>query len=399
MPTALRRAARAPEWIVLLPFAASRLALWLVGEVSAAFPGLLHVADEAAGVWTARRWLDVWFRWDSGHYARLVEYGYALPEHLQGSTAFFPLYPALTRLVYRLLAPGGPPGLAPHTAAGDTFILAGVLLSNVCFVVALLLLYRLAALAWPADGDAADGGRRSTVGYLAALLLCVAPASFVFSSYLTESLFLLLTVGAFYAAERRGWPAAGVLAGLAALTRSLGVFLVVPLAVLWWGQYRRGAARRRQLLPLLLAPAGLALFMVILERGVGDPLAFMHQGERWGMSRAWPWAAFLSGSAARGAPFDAIDRGLTLLFAGLALAAFRLGPAYGVWALITTVGALALKGNPTSMARYVLVVFPAYVVLAQFGRRHPRLCDAVVILSTALMAVLMALSAENYWVT
>jgi len=408
--TVLHRLTRAPEWIVLLPFALSRIWLLVIGQVAAAFPGLAF-ADEAAGVWTARRWLDVWFRWDSGHYARLVERGYALPPELQASTAFFPLYPTLTRWLYRLLAPDGPPGLVPHTAAGDTFILAGVLLSNLCFVVALVLVYRLAGQTrpWPGAAGAAAGdatwpqatvapARRNHAGYLAALYLCIAPASFVFSSYLTESLFLLLTVGAFYAAERRVWPAAGLLAGLAALTRSLGVFVALPLAVLWWQQRRRGEARLWQLLPLLLAPLGLALFMLILDRGVGDPLAFMHQGERWGMARAWPWTAFLSDSAAR-ARFDPIDRGLTLLFTGLALLAFRLGPAYGLWALIGTVGALALKGNPTSMLRYTVVVFPAFLVLAEIGRRHPRVHDAVLVSSTVLLTLLMALSAENFWVT
>ena len=392
-----QRLVRAPEWIVLLPFTLSRLALLAVGSLARLFPGLLHTDVESAGVWTARRWLDVWFRWDSGHYARLVEYGYDLPEPFQASTAFFPLYPTLVRALYWLVAPDRSQlALEPHTAAGDAFILSGVILTNVCFIIALMLLYRLVAHMETPD-TAASGWRTHNVAYLAVLYLCVAPASFVFSSFLTESLFLLLTVGAFYAAERGGWLAAGVLAGLAALTRSLGVLLALPLAVLWWGQYRRGAARPFQTLPLLLAPLGVLLFMVILQRGVGDPLAFIHHGEAWGMARAWPWVALLSDSASRYL-LDSVDRGLTLLFIALALGAFRLGPAYGLWALIGTVGALALKGNAVSMGRYMMVVFPAFIVLARFGRRWPYVHDAIIISFTALMAVLMALSAENFWV-
>lgn len=392
----MRRFFRTPEWVVLLPFALSRGLLLLVGWLSSLFPGLAFADVESAGVWTARRWLDVWFRWDSGHYARLVEFGYALPEHFQASTVFFPLYPTLTRWLYRLLAPGGPPGLVAHSDAGDRFILAGVLLSNVCFLLALALLYRLTLRLLP-PGDDGEKGPQARTAYLAVLYLCVAPASFVFSSYLTEALFLLVTIGAFYAAERRTWAAAGLLAGLAALTRPVGVLIAVPLAVVWWTQYRRGETRWFHTLPLLLAPAGLLLFMAILQRDVGDPLAFVHQGYRWGIERTWPWTALFSDTASRPL-LDHIDRGVTLLFIGLALAAFRLGPAYGLWALLGTVGALSLKGNAVSMTRYMMVVFPAFIVLADYGRRRPRLHDAILIIFTGLMALLMAMSAENLWV-
>ena len=123
-----QRFARAPEWIVLLPFTLSRLALLAVGSLARLFPGLLHTDVESAGVWTARRWLDVWFRWDSGHYSRLVEYGYELPEYFQASTAFFPLYPTLVRALYWLVAPDRSRlALEPHTPAGDAFILSGVI--------------------------------------------------------------------------------------------------------------------------------------------------------------------------------------------------------------------------------------------------------------------------------
>ena len=131
---------------------------------------------------------------------------------------------------------------------------------------------------------------------------------------------------------------------------------------------------------------------------MGDPLAFLHQGDRWGMARAWPWSALVSDSATRPL-LDPIDRGLTLLFTGLALLSFRLGPAYGLWALLGTAGALSLKGNAVSMTRHLMVVFPAFIVLADLGRRHPRLHDAILITFTTLMALLMALSAENFWVT
>ena len=118
-------------------------------------------------------------------------------------------------------------------------------------------------------------------------------------------------------------------------------------------------------------------------------------------ARAPEWVVLLPFTLSRLALrylLDSVDRGLALLFTALALGAFRLGPAYGLWALISTVGALALKGNAVSMVHYMMVVFPAFIVLARLGRRWPHVNDAIMIGFTALMAVLMALSAENFWV-
>ena len=63
--------------------------------------------------------------------------------------------------------------------------------------------------------------------------------SFFFSAVYTESLFLALSAGCFYLARRERWVWAGVLGGLAAATRSIGVLLVVPLAVLYLQELTR----------------------------------------------------------------------------------------------------------------------------------------------------------------
>ena len=84
------------------------------------------------------------------------------------------------------------------------------------------------------------------------LLLAVFPAAVYFGAPYSESLFLLLAVGAFYAARTGHWAWAGACAGLASATRSAGLLLVLPLAMIWWGC--AAAARRRR----RLAPAGAA---------------------------------------------------------------------------------------------------------------------------------------------
>src|SRR3954464_3353469 len=149
-------------------------------------------------------------RWDSVWYLTIAGSGYA------GSTAraaFFPLYPVLVHGLGTVF--GG-----SHAA----LLLAAFAVSIAAFLAALARLYRLPEL---------DLGRRLARPTL--LLLAVFPAAVYFGAPYAESLFLLLAVGAFYAPrpDRRAW--AGACAGLASASRSAGLLLVVPLAMIWWG--------------------------------------------------------------------------------------------------------------------------------------------------------------------
>ena len=126
-----------------------------------------------------------------------------------------------------------PPRPTPVSAAPTpaNLALAGILTSNVCFVAAIPLLVRLAA---PRLGTE---GARTT-----ALLLCVVPFGFFFNAAYTESLFLLLILGAFSCAGRGWWWAAGAIAGLAAGTRLVGLALAPALLFMAW---RRRAPLRK----------------------------------------------------------------------------------------------------------------------------------------------------------
>ena len=66
------------------------------------------------------------------------------------------------------------------------------------------------------------------------LLLAVFPTAVFFGAPYSESVFLLLAVGAFYAARTDRWAWAGTCAAAAAATRSAGVLLMLPLVMLWW---------------------------------------------------------------------------------------------------------------------------------------------------------------------
>jgi hypothetical protein len=355
---------------------ASRLLVWITATVAAAVarpdsghsalafdsPSLTHPFGPALDALVAplARWDAVWFL-DVAHSG----YGGA-------DSAFFPLYP----LLVRGLAPGGEPA---------ALLLAAYAVSLGALAGALYLLRRLAEL----ELGSAVAARRAT------LLLAFFPGALWLGAPYSESLFLLLSVGAIYAARTGRWAWAGACAGLASGTRSAGIVLVVPLAILWW---RSRPRRARDAAWLALAPAGLAAYTLWLALARGDGFAYMDVQRTWLRSFAGPFGAvpdavsaawdgarqLLSGSRepvynhlAGGDPFIASAHNLELfaffVFAAIAVVGVlrRLPPAYGAY----TVAALALPlsfpvpPQPLmSLPRFLGVLFPLFLWLATLRR-------------------------------
>lgn len=188
------------------PFWLSRLwvALWVyLGHLN--HPYLAPIEGGWHGV--ENWWLNPWTTYDSLHYLSIAREGYA-----PNTIAFFPFYPALLQI-------------APNAIA---MTLWGIVLSNGCFALALIVLARLSALDWN------ERIVRRTLWALAFF-----PLSVFFSAIYTESVFLLCAVCAFWCARNRQLWWAGFWALCAALTRNSGPLLFVALAALWWQSSRQ----------------------------------------------------------------------------------------------------------------------------------------------------------------
>ncbi|MSP11504.1 MAG: hypothetical protein EXR62_00970 [Chloroflexi bacterium] len=163
--------------------------------------------------------LSPWQRWDALWYTHIAQYGY-LPG--DGSANLHPLYPLLVALAGRLL-----PG-----ADGDKYLLAALIVSNVCLIGALAFLYRLAR-----RESNARAARR------AVRLLALSPAAFFLFAPYTESLLILCLCAAFWYGQHEKWALAATWGALAGLTKLPGVLVIVPLA--WWA-WQKMVYQRRQ---------------------------------------------------------------------------------------------------------------------------------------------------------
>lgn len=327
--------------------------------------------------------------WDAVWYLGIAESGY--PSADSPRVAFFPLYPLLTRAAAGL---GG--------GSSGALLLAGYAVSLAALLGALVLLYRLVAL---------ELGRRLAAPTL--LLLCAFPASLFLGAPYSESLFLLASVGAFYAARTGRWAWAGAAGAAASGTRSAGVLLLLPLVLIylygpradrpadrspasggWLSALRPAYDLRADAGWLLLAPAGLVAYATYLGVAHGEPLAFSSVQEYWGREFAGPlggaWDGLVgavdgvrqiaSGSRepvifeeAGGDPFRVAGMNLMLL-ATLAFALVgavgvlrRLPFAYGAYVVAALMLPLSYPVGPQplmSLPRFVLVLFPIFMWLA-----------------------------------
>jgi hypothetical protein len=341
---------------------------------------------------------DVWARWDSVLFLQIAERGY---EHVAHAAAFFPLYPTTVALLGRVLF--------------GHYVLAGIAVSLAAGLGAFVLLYRLA------EGRLGAEGARRTVLYLALF-----PMALFLQAVYSESLYLLLSIAAFLLAERRRFLAAGLVCGLALLTRPVAVALLPALGLIAW----RAPDQRRNLAQLAVAALMFAVYPLLLWIQRGDPLEFLHAQGFWSreLSPAGPLGGIWEGLRAGWAGVRQIASGshthsywpavtgtdpmrvafvnleclaALVLFAFLtAIAWRRFGAPYGLFSALSLAIPLSMPSERwplLSLPRFGLVIFPLFLALASIGR-NPRAHTAIVAVSALFLGVAVTQWALWQWV-
>jgi hypothetical protein len=324
----------------------------------------LHQPEQFPSVFgSLRAFWDPFTRYDGGWYYQIAANGYrfvvggpSVGVGKPGKIAYFPVYPLLTRYAGRLF------GNSP----ADVYY-GGILVSWIAFVLAMVLLLKLALL------DVDDEQAERSV-YLAAIF----PFAFFYGVVYTEATFLLFVLAAFYCFRQRWWIAGGVFGALATATRVNGILLMPALAwIAWRGAEPNTGERPRAGVAVALIACGVGAYSAYVYHLSGNPFEWASAIERWGYHPGGaPWLAllrlvhalathpiaYLAGE--RAAPYDTLNGLAGLVFVlSVPFVWWRLGAAYGLYMLANLWLPLS-SGQYEGMGRYCAVLFPFFILIA-----------------------------------
>jgi len=293
------------------------------------------------------------FAWDAAYYRAIAEHGYGdLP---RAALRFFPLVPLLSR--------------ALGVVFGGNEAVALIVIANVSALVFGALLHRLALVE---TGDALLARRAA---WYAALI----PAAGALVLGYADATALALAAGMFLALRTRRFVTAGVLGYFAALTRPLGVLLVVPALVEAARELRSRqdvtpGAWVRRIVAVLGPPLGLATFLAWVDRTRGDAFLPFSVQKRASLRGDFVDPVTRLVDALRDLVHgDRFGSGLHFVWAVVFLALLvvvwrRLPGSYTAFTAITLLVALSAE-NLDSFERYALGAFPLLLALAMVTRR------------------------------
>ena len=348
-----------PFIYTLLLFIVSRIALTAIGIISYSVIGHQNIAQFPD-------FLKMWDVWDTDQYLNIAQHWYPQTTSLSGMTSyvFSPLYPLLIKLLALVV---------------NDYFISGLIISNVCLFIACFYTHRLVSL------DSDEQTARRAVKYL-----FLFPTAFILSGVLTESLFLALSIACFYYAKKHNWPVAGILGALAAVTRPYGIVILIPMAIEYLLSIDFKIRKiKPDVVALLITPLGLGLYMAYDYFMTGDFFAFVHAQSLWGFSPEDPLSQLVFRLTKLG--MDVRFNGIMTLAAIVLLIVYykKIGVSQLVYGLLLILIPLSSPASMWSMSRYILLVFPLFIIGAKLTK-NKRVDQALTIGLAMLQGILMA---------
>jgi hypothetical protein len=313
------------------------------------------------GAWMERVWLLPWQRWDAGWYLKIVTSGYRADD---GTAQFHPLFAWLA---------------IPLTRLGIDPLLSLLLISLIAGILMLYLFEKLTCL----DLD-------SKTAKIATILLISFPTAFILFAPYTESLFLLCAVGCIYFMRSRKWVLAGLLGGLAALTKQQGIFLVFLMAWELWENsgwnVKLAIKNLRDWLAVIGPAIGLsvwflyrALVLNYFKVEAGNLKTLIYSGLISSSAVkvvpvyqfTWPWQAlWLAFGHCKSPDIDIlIDLGLGAVFVVMLVFSWQLiRLSYRIYAAVISLSSFSYYTGPIhpymGLPRHLFLAFPVFIGLA-----------------------------------
>ncbi|MCL4416437.1 MAG: hypothetical protein M1365_07050 [Actinobacteria bacterium] len=312
-----------------------------------------------------------WANFDGIHYLNIAKFGYT------NQARFFPLFPLVIKAV-------------------SNYFIANVILVSVIFFLALYIFKKLMVLDFP-----------NQIASRILFYLLIFPTSFFFASIYSESLFLLLTILAFYFARKRMWFLSIVFAMLLMITRFVGIAI---LPALLYEFLTTEKAKLKKLVLFLVAPLGLILYSIFNYYKWHNLLYFIKAQGELGNNRTVSFIVFFPQTIFRyikilsTVPINSYDWSIALLeFASFFFASIliyfawkkKIRTSYLIFVFINFAITIS-TGTFSALPRYVLTMFPVFIALALVDNKLVKL--TYIIISPILLFILLMLFSRGYFV-
>jgi hypothetical protein len=242
------------------------------------------------------------------------------------------------------------------------------------------------------------------------MAFAVMPTSIFLNSIYTEPVFLTFTLACVYYARIGKWWRSGLFAAMATLTRNIGVFLVLLMIYEFWEQYKKEWSVRRfpfSSLAITLPPLVFLGFMAYNYWLLGDPLAFVSAQKAWGREFSPPWVNIWNSfrQVLQGAEMAIVLDFLMVVLGIFGLLSMTLLPGLNIprsYVIISWIWFLIPLCSTTpwmplySMSRFVLVIFPLYLCIAQLPVYLYRM---IIMIGAVGMAVCSTLFTNWHWLS
>lgn len=317
---------------------------------------------------------ELWNVWDAPHYVSLATSGYQIVGDPANFIAFLPLLPLLISVFQFIFQ--------------ISFLIAGYIVSLFTSILLAIMLYKLVLLDY----------QKKTAG-LTVLMLFIFPTSFFLHIPYTESLFILLSVAAFYFVRRGNYWASFFFTGLATATKIAGLGLIpaifAEILIFDRQNFRKLGVYSKLgivLTGLTISLSGFLIYLFLNYFLFGDFFHFVIvRSQHWYINFAPFGQGLLS-------TFDALSWrvGLEKVMLGYAqIVAFFLGLMMSIYVLIKvriSYGLFMLlvlwisysMSFWTGMPRFILSLFPMFIALALLSE-HPVFRYVWILISATLL--------------
>jgi Gpi18-like mannosyltransferase len=320
-------------------------------------------------------------RWDGNSYTFIAIHGYVTSGAEKSFIVFPPLYPLFIKFL---------------TLFGINPTLSGVLVSNIFFIGAMIILFKLIELDY-----------HKKIAYLTIILISIFPTTFFFSIAYPESLFVFLFALSFYLARKRKYLFSGLAGGLAVITRPFGI-IIFPALILYLFIQKDLNFKK---LALLSTTFGLPILVYLLINYslFGSPFAFLEiLKDNWQKSFAFPWDGILA-SWKRGiftpelsnykffvGYGEAIASTLAWISIPIGIKHWGIKSPYLIYLLLATI-LFTSTGFILSAPRYILSIPPFFIIFAKIFDSNKILKILWIIVSVALLFYISYEFAWGQW--